>query len=540
MRMSPKLLWCLLAGALALAGASSCRKPGEAVKSDLEQAGYSLTPADWFRATRGNDVPALKKFIAGGFAFESLDESGDSALHAAAAAGAQDSADFLLDRGIPIDQRGALDRTPLMSAVLADQTTMVRWLLRQGADPRLKDKEGYAPLLLAVREGKPGSVAELTPYTRENLDAAILLAALVGQTDSIDTLTNYGASVYARMEDGRTPLMIAAENGHAEAVKLLLEIGASRFSIDAAGKTAADLATEAGHAEIAALISREPTADDLALESPEQVAKSMDAFVDAAIAPGAPEDAGNAAIPAIAASPANPAASPTDTQATPTTTPTTPAQPVSSRPIEGQTLSAAVPASAVASNPGSPAAPIEPATASATPAATPTRPDTFALPPLVMRHYREREIPLQVRSVEGETATLALPAASGSPTREVTVRSGEALPGTRLKVVRVQRRMEDSKLNLGQPTEVSVIEVEDTTTQARREWISGVPAIGHDPIALVEDAATGQRYTATPGQRFKSAEGVEYIISDVRPSQLVIEDVATGAVQTIPLRGPRG
>lgn len=527
MRMSPKLLWCLLAGALALAGASSCRKPGEAVKSDLEQAGYSLTLADWFRATRGNDVPALKKFIAGGFAFESLDESGDSALHAAAAAGAQDSADFLLDRGIPIDQRGALDRTPLMSAVLADQTAMVRWLLRQGADPRLKDKEGYAPLLLAVREGKPGSVAELTPYTRENLDAAILLAALVGQTDSIDTLTNYGASVYARMEDGRTPLMIAAENGHADAVKLLLEIGASRFSTDAAGKTAADLATEAGHAEIAALISREPTADDLALESPEQVAKSMDAFVDAAIAPGAPEDGAN---------PANPTSTPSETQAS-TTHPT---QPVSSRPIEGQTLSAAVPASAVAGNPSSPADPSEASDASAPAAASPTRPDTFALPPLVMRHYREREIPLQVRSVEGETATLALPAASGSPTREVTVRSGEALPGTRLKVVRVQRRMEDSKLNLGQPTEVSVIEVEDTSTQARREWISGVPAIGHDPIALVEDAATGQRYTATPGQRFKSAEGVEYIISDVRPSQLVIEDVATGAVQTIPLRGPRG
>jgi ankyrin repeat protein len=524
MRMSPKLLWCLLAGALALAGTSSCRKPAEAVKSDLEQAGYSLTLADWFRATRGNDVPALKKFIAGGFAFESLDESGDSALHAATAAGAQDSADFLLDRGIPIDKPGALDRTPLMSAVLADQTAMVRWLLRQGADPRLKDQEGFSPLMLAVREGKPGSVAELTPYTRENLDAAILLAALVGQTDSIDTLTNYGASVYARMEDGRTPLMIAAENGHADAVKLLLDIGASRFSTDATGKTAADLATEAGHAEIAAIISREPTAEDLALESPEQVAKAMDAFVDAAIAPGAPEDA------------AKPATTSTDTQASPTN----PTPPVSSRPIDGQTLSAAVAPSAIASNPGSPAAPNEPADASAIPAASPTSPDTFALPPLVMRHYREREIPLQVRSVEGETATLALPAASGSPTHEVSVRAGEALPGTRLKVVRVQRRMENSKLNLGQAMEVSVVEVEDTTTQTRREWISGVPAIGHDPVALVEDAATGQRYTATPGQRFKSADGAEYIISDVRPSQLVIEDVATGAVQTIPLRGPRG
>ncbi len=132
-----------------------------------------------------------------------------------------------------------------MSAVLAKQTPTVRWLLRQGADPRLKDAEGYSALMLAVREGATGAVAELAPYHRDSLDSAILLAALVGQAEAIDTLTNYGASVYARMEDGRTPLMIAAENGHKNAVELLLDIGASRFSTDAAGRTAADIANEA-------------------------------------------------------------------------------------------------------------------------------------------------------------------------------------------------------------------------------------------------------------------------------------------------------
>jgi hypothetical protein len=100
--------------------------------------------------------------------------------------------------------------------------------------------------------------------------------------------------------------------------------------------------------------------------------------------------------------------------------------------------------------------------------------------------------------------------------------------------------MDDSKLNLGQPMEVSVVEVRDSASGASREWISGVPVSAHDPVALVEDAATGQRYTATPGQRFKSADGAEFIVSDVRPNQIIIEDAATGAVQTIPLRGPRG
>ena len=48
----------------------------------------------------------LKKFIAGGFALDTRDESGDSALHTAAAAGAENAADFLMDRGLAVDLRG--------------------------------------------------------------------------------------------------------------------------------------------------------------------------------------------------------------------------------------------------------------------------------------------------------------------------------------------------------------------------------------------------------------------------------------------------
>jgi hypothetical protein len=154
-----------------------------------------------------------------------------------------------------------------------------------------------------------------------------------------------------------------------------------------------------------------------------------------------------------------------------------------------------------------------------------------------MRHYRERELPVEVSTVEKETATLAI---RGSSRREVKVRAGDIIPGSNLVVMRVQRRMEDSKLNLGQPMEVSVVEVRDNATGATRSLISGVPANAHDPLALVEDSSTGRRYTAKPGQRFKSKDGAEFIISDVRPNQIVIEEAASGATQTIPLRGPRG
>ena len=494
--------------AISMTGMTSCKKRSDSVKSDLSEAGYKLTMEDWFRASRENDAAALKKFISAGFKVDARNLDGDSALHIAASAGAENSAKFLLDRGLAVDLRGGADRTPLMAAVMADQTALVRWLLRQGADPRAKDKEGFMPLMLAVREGSGGSVAELASYNRENLDAALLLAALVGRADVIDSLTNYGASVYARMEDGRTPLMIAAENGNLEAVKLLLDLGASRYTTDPDGRTAADIAKAAGHEDAAALILHQPLPEELALESPEKLAEKIDLFVDAAAArePGRPQPAGKTAAPAkggIVFPPARPVA-----------------KRGISRPINGETLSS--PVAILPSDPApKSAAVILP----------------FAMPPLVMRHYSERELPINVQSVQGDTATVSI---GGTSPKQMKVRTGETIPGSRLSVVSVRRRMEDSKVSQGRKMEISVMDVRDNTTGTTREWTSGISAEAHDPVALVEDSATGKRYIASQGQHFKAADGTEYIVADVRPNQLVIEEAATGAVQTIPLRGPRG
>lgn len=510
---SPGLACAVISGAI-LVSAPSCKRPDETMKADLGEAGYQMTTEDWFRAARENDVPALKNFVGTGFDFKSLNAEGDFALHAAAAAGAEKSADYLLSKGLSVDLPGALARTPLMVAVLADQTEMVRWLLRQGANPRLKDAEGFKPLMLAVREGKAGSVGELAAYTREDLDHALLLAALVGRTDVIETLTNFGASVYSRMEDGRTPLMIAAENGNTESVRLLLDIGSSRFTTGPEGKTAAELAQDAGHDEIAAMILKEPSAEDLALETPEDVAREMDSFVDSALAKSAAtseagEGGGHTAGSASAPS----------SQQTGQSGSRGPALP-----LAGASLSAAVPPSRSSGN--------RPAQVDSH-----GEVETFSMPPIVMRHYREKEIPVSVLSVRGDTATLRM---AGPSQKQVQVKPGQIIPGSNLQVIRVQRRMEDSKVSLEIPTEVSVVEVEDTVSGTRREWIAGFPSSAFDPVALVEDAATGQRYVASPGQEFQGADGEVYLVTDVRPNQMVIKEVATGAVQTIPLRGPRG
>lgn len=476
--------------AIAMAGMASCKKRVEAVKADLREAGYQLTTEDWFRASRENNVAVLKKFVAGGFAVDTRDASGDSALHGAAQAGAEKAADYLLGHGLAVDLRGAGERTPLMEAVLAKQTQMVRWLLRQHAAPRLKDKDGYTALMLGVRDGCAGPLGELASHTREDLDGALLAAALQGQTEVIDVLTKYGASVYARMDDGRTPLMLAAQNGHAKTVELLLDLGSGRYTTDPDGNTAADLATQEGHPEIAELLLKKPIAGDLMLESPGQIAAKMDADVERAAAQGGPGilpgDQGGGQ----------------DARATARATPAA---------LTGKTLGAPATAAAGVSN-------------------------SQTEVPLVMRAYREREMPVEVETVQNDTATLRI---VGSKPAEVKVRAGEAIPGSRLLIVKVQRRMRSGKANLGKPTEVSVVEIKDRVTGETRELISGVPSSAHDPLALVEDVHTGKRYTAAPGQHFRGSDGVEYVINDVRPNQLVVAEVATGTVHTLPLHGPR-
>jgi ankyrin repeat protein len=492
----------LLTVGLWLAGCGPKKPSGS---EELGEAGYPATTEGWIAAAAGNDPAAMKKFLAEGFDPLTRDVAGDTALHAAAAAGAREAADLLLGRGVPVDQRGGNERTPLMSAVLAGQTAMVRWLLRQGADPKARDGDRFTPLMLAVRVEAVGPLAELASADRESLDDALLLAAVLGSAPAIDTLTQYGASVYARMDDGRTALMVAAENGHLEAATLLLELGTSRLAIDANGRTAADFAAGAGHPEIVAVIQRELQPDDLVLDSPDTVASEMVQVLDESISnPTDPTDPSDSADLATA---------PAETSGTPWNRPV-PGRgtaPLPAVPLQGRTL-------------GTPSA--EPA----------TNPTPTSLP-LVMRQYRQRELPVEVRSVEAETATLRI---NGSPIRDVSVRAGQTIPGSNLVVVSLQKRMQDLKDSAAGPVEVSVVELRDAATGTRRELISGVPATAHDPIALVEDSITGQRYLATTGQRFRAADGTEFLVSDVRPNQLIIEDTTNGTVQTIPLRGPRG
>lgn len=494
--MNGKPLALLLASAAPFLCLIGCKSREESAKQELKDSGYDLTPEAFFRAAESDDVNALEKLVANGIAADTRNAAGDTALHAAAGAGMKKAADFLLDHKLPVDVTGAEGRTPLMAAVMRGTPEMVRYLLSQKADPHKKDAQGFKPLMLAVREGRGEMVGELAPYDREKLDDALLVAALEGKASVIDALTNYGASIYARMDDGRTPLMLAAQNGHLEAVDMLLEIGANRFSMDDQGRIAADMAREAGHEELALRLAEAPQEDEFAIEEPADLGAEM-----------------LAKVVAKEAAPADPASG-------------KPADLRWNKPVPGQG------GGAFGALPNESAPPmldgvvLEPVAGQDSPAAS-------AKVPIVMRAYRQKDLPLRVESVQGQVATLRL---SGGGTKEVP--QGQAIPGSRLKIVRVERRVGDLK-DQGGETEVSVVEVEDTVTGRKRELISGVEPTAHDPVALVEDGQ-GRHFVAKAGQKFRGADGTEYVVTDVRPNQMVIENRTQGDVITVPLRGPRG
>lgn len=495
--MNGNPLALLLVGTAPFLSLTACKSREESAKQELKNSGYDLTPEAFFRAAESDDVNALEKLVANGIAADTRNAAGDTALHASAAAGTKKAADFLLDHKIPVDVTGAEGRTPLMVAVMRGSPEMVRYLLSQKADPHQKDARGYKPLMLAVHEGRGDMVGELAPYDREKLDDALLVAALEGKASVIDSLSNYGASVYARMDDGRTPLMLAAQNGNIEAVDVLLEIGANRFSMDDEGRIAADMAREAGHEELALRLAETPQEDEFALEEPVDLGAEMLAKVVATKEPSSGD-------PTAGKSGNVPWQRPVPGQGAGTFT----ALPRESAPVmlDGVVL--------------------EPVGGESSPA-------TAAKVPLVMRAYRQKDLPLRVESVQGHVATLRL---SSGGVKEVP--QGEIIPGSRLKVVRVERRVRDLK-DQGGKTEVSVVEVEDPANGRKRELISGVEPTAHDPVALVEDAK-GRHFVAKAGQKFRGADGSEYVVTDVRPNQMVIENRTKGEVITVPLRGPRG
>lgn len=513
---------------------SGCRKAEESPEAGLEEMGYSVTAADFHRAAEIGDVAVMETLLEKGMDLDARDGVGNFGLHAAAAAGSEAGVRFFVDQGMDVDVRGASERTPLMVAAAEDELAAVRELLRLGAKAELVDANGFRALTIAADVGSADAIDGLAVSSRPFLDDALLLSCLRGHSECVAVLTDYGASVYARMGDGMTPLMLAAREGHVETIEVLLERGANRFAVDDEERTAGQVASAAGHGLLAIRLNAAPGENAFELPALPGWDAGEEPVVDGALLGAVighqeeetPEEGeGHPSEGALVGGSLGGGAGyvvggdegePRDGEGDPGLGEGDP-EVTQEQPLGGAVIgSVPIEEDPIASKPGErKIVPDEPASG------------------LVMARYEEKPLPLRIEGAdEGEVQVRYL----YGEHKRVTVKKGEEIPLTGLRVVEVEKKRDHSKLTGGVPADVSVVVVEDPATGQQRRLTVKLGASAHEPFAVLRNGKAGKPMVVRSGAVVQGVDGQSYRVIDVRPAQVVIENVGSGEATTLNLQ----
>jgi uncharacterized protein len=208
----------------------------------------------FFEAIRSGELAAVKSQFEGDASLASArNESGVSAVLAAAYMGRTEIRDFLIASGATLD---------LPEATAVGHLVRVRELVeKKQAQANSFSPDGFPVVALAAFLGHREVVEYLAAHgadvnavaTNGSGYNALTGAVTSGQAEVVQWLLEHGANANYRYSAGYSPLLTAAANGRLDIAKLLLAHGADPHAATNDGKTPLSLAMERNHPEVAAL-----------------------------------------------------------------------------------------------------------------------------------------------------------------------------------------------------------------------------------------------------------------------------------------------
>lgn len=188
--------------------------------------------------------------------------AGQHAIHFAVACGDADTVQKLLIQGVDPNTRNSVGCTPLHMAVELEgdvATTLIRMLLRAGAQPEIAGANGETALGLSLAQGRRESVMWLN-WTRWSLpgralrDTDLPAAAAAHDADAVSRLIRLGLAIETEDARGATALIRACGVGDVRAVAILLDAGADPAHTASSGATPLSVAISARREPVVRLL----------------------------------------------------------------------------------------------------------------------------------------------------------------------------------------------------------------------------------------------------------------------------------------------
>lgn len=149
-----------------------------------------------------------------------------------------------------------------------------------------------------------------------------------------------------------------------------------------------------------------------------------------------------------------------------------------------------------------------------------------------LKQYNEVRLPIVLQSVEGQKARIKR--LDDPETRSDSVAVGETIRGLPMKVAKVESRQDFDKD--GNPVDLSRVTLEDPATKERVVLVKDLPARTAGSTAVLASADGATTVTVKVGETFQwpGEENANYKVIDLRADQVVVQQVETGKMLTIP------